>query len=101
MYTNDVRKVERMVIKTNRELAQAIDKAISESGYKRGYIADQLGIVNQSLKKSIYKKNMSLDEANKILHLVDCEAEIAIKNIEKQIEKELMIFPKRDILQSS
>ncbi len=70
-----------MAIKTNQELAQAIDKAITESGYKRGYIADQLGIVNQNLKKSIYKKNMSLDDANKILKLVDCEAEIVIKKI--------------------
>lgn len=70
-----------MAIKTNQELAQAIDKAITESGYKRGYIADQLGIVNQNLKKSIYKKNMSLDDANKILKLVDCEAEIVIKKV--------------------
>ena len=68
-----------LAIKTNQELAQAIDQAISESGYKRGYIAEQLGIVNQNLKKSIYKKNMSLDDANKILNLVNCEAEIVIK----------------------
>lgn len=72
-----------MTIKTNQELSQAIDNAISESGYKRGYIADQLGIVNQNLKKSIYKKNMSIDDANKILKLIDCEAEITIKKILK------------------
>ena len=30
-----------MAIKTNKELSQAIDKAITDSGYKRGYISDQ------------------------------------------------------------
>lgn len=68
-----------MTIKTNQELAQAIDNAISESGYKRGYIADQLGIANQNLKKFITKKNLSLDEANQILHVLGYNAEISIK----------------------
>ena len=45
-----------MTIKTNKELSQAIDQAITDSGYKRGYISDQLGIANQNLKKSIYKQ---------------------------------------------
>ncbi len=70
-----------MAIKTNKELSQAIDQAITDSGYKRGYISDQLGIANQNLKKSIYKQNISIDDANKILKLVDCEAEITIKKI--------------------
>ncbi len=68
-----------MTIKTNKELSQAIDQAINDSGYKRMYISEQLGIANQNLKKSIYKQNISLDDANKILKLIDCEAEITIK----------------------
>ena len=63
-----------MAIKTNKELSQAIDKAITDSGYTRGYISDQL---------SIYKQNISIDDANKILKLVDCEAEITIKKVLK------------------
>lgn len=37
-----------MAIKTNQELSQAIDQAISDSGYKRMYISEQLGIANQN-----------------------------------------------------
>lgn len=68
-----------MTIKTNQELAQAIDQMITESGYKRGYISDQIGIANQNLKKFITKKNLSLDEANQILHVLGYNAEISIK----------------------
>lgn len=66
------------MIKTNKELSQAIDKAITDSGYKRMYIAEQLGIANQNLKKTIYKQNISLDDANKILEVIGCTASIAI-----------------------
>lgn len=76
-----------MGIKTNQELSQAIDQAISDSGYKRGYIADQIGIANQNLKKFITKKNLSLDEANQILNILGYNAEISIKNIEISIKK--------------
>lgn len=33
-----------MIINTNSELSQAINDIIKESGYKKTYIADQLGI---------------------------------------------------------
>ena len=59
-----------MAIKTNQELSQAIEKAIEESGYKKMYIADQIGIKNQNLKRYIYKNNMSLDDANKLLYMI-------------------------------
>ena len=68
-----------MEIKTNQELSQAVEIAIEESGYKRGYIADQIGIANQNLKKFITKKNLSLDEANQILNVLGYNAEISIK----------------------
>ncbi len=77
-----------MVIKTNKELSQAIDQAIDESGYKKKYIADQIGIKNQNLKRYIYKNNMSLDDANKLLDMIGLQATVNIsKKIEKVIEK--------------
>lgn len=72
------RKGEYMEIKTNHELAQAIEKAIEESGYKKMYIADQIGIKNQNLKRYIYKNNMSLDDANKLLDMIGLQATIEI-----------------------
>lgn len=67
-----------MSIRTNKELSQAIDEAIKESGYKRMYISEQLGIANQNLKRTI-NSNLSIDDANKILDIIDCEAVITIK----------------------
>ena len=44
-----------MEIKTNKELADAVNAAIKESGYKKIYIADQLGYQanNSPARKSI------------------------------------------------
>lgn len=67
-----------MAIKTNRELSDAIDAAIKESGYKRMHISEKLGIVNQNLKRTIHS-NLSLDDANKILDIIGYDAEIIIK----------------------
>lgn len=67
-----------MTIKTNKELSQAIEKAIDESGYKKMYIADQIGIKNQNLKRYIYKNNMSLDDANKLLDMIGLQATVNI-----------------------
>lgn len=81
-----------MTIKTNKELSQAIEKAIDESGYKKMYIADQIGIKNQNLKRYIYKNNMSLDDANKLLDMIGLQATVNIskkdwKNNQKMIDK--------------
>lgn len=67
-----------MSIKTNKELSQAIEKAIDESGYKKMYISDKMGIKNQNLKRYIYKSNMSLDDANKLLDMIGLQATIEI-----------------------
>lgn len=67
-----------MAISTNNELSQAIEKAINESGYKKTYIADQMGIKGQNLKRYIYKNNMSLDDANKLLDMIGLKATIKI-----------------------
>ena len=68
-----------MEIRTNRELADAVSAAIKESGYKKIYIAEKLGIANQNLNRFLEKKNLSLDEANKILNLLGYNATISIK----------------------
>ena len=51
-----------MIINTNSELSQAINDIIKESGYKKTYIADQLGIKNQNFNNKINKNNLSIDE---------------------------------------
>ena len=56
----------------------AIEKAIEESGYKKMYISEQIGIKNQNLKRYIYKNNMSLDDANKLLDMIGLQATINI-----------------------
>lgn len=80
MYQNisDYKEGDHMAIKTNKELSQAIEKAIEESGYKKMYIADQIGIKSQNLKRYIYKNNMSLDDANKLLDMIGLQATINI-----------------------
>lgn len=72
-----------MAIKSNEELSNAIDNAIKDSGYKRMYIAEQLGIANQNLKRTIHS-NLSLDDANKILDIIGYDAEM---NLKKRLKK--------------
>lgn len=67
-----------MAIKTNKELSQAIENAIEKSGYKKIYISEQIGIKSQNLKRYIYKNNMSLDDANKLLDMIGLQATITI-----------------------
>lgn len=70
------------MIETNKELAAAVSAAIKESGYKKSYIADKLGIANQNLNRMIEKNNFSLDDANKILNIIGLQvrAEISKKD---------------------
>lgn len=63
-----------MEIRTNKELADAVNDAIKESGYKKIYIADQLGISRQALSHFINKSNFSIDDANKILEIIGYNA---------------------------
>lgn len=57
-------------IKNNKDLAQAVNNAIAESGYKKLWIAQQLGISRQALSHFLQKANFSLDDANKILSII-------------------------------
>jgi predicted XRE-type DNA-binding protein len=58
-------------INNNAELRQAVDETIKESGYKKSWIADQLGISRQGFSNLLNKSNFSLDDANKILTVIN------------------------------
>lgn len=60
-----------MDINNNAELRQAVDEIIKESGYKKSWIADQLGISRQGFSNLLNKSNFSLDDANKILTVIN------------------------------
>lgn len=71
-----------MVIKSNNELKQAVNKAIKESGIKKNYIAETLGISRQAFYKMMNEKeSFSLDDANKILGIIGKETETVIKKV--------------------
>ena len=67
------------MIKTNTDLAQAVDSTIIESGIKKTYISEKLGISRQALDKLLLKKNFSLEDANRILGCIGYSAEALIK----------------------
>lgn len=64
-----------MTIKTNRELAQAVNDAIKESGIKKVFIAEKLGIKREVFARMLKKKQFSLDDANKILEILGIQTE--------------------------
>lgn len=68
-----------MYIKSNVELTTQIINLIDQSGYKKTYLSDKLGIKNQNFNRLINKKNMSLDEANNILKILGYNAKIVIE----------------------
>lgn len=59
-----------MIIKTNQELAQAVNDAIKESGIKKTVLAEKIGLTRQGLDKLLQKQSFSLDDANKILKVI-------------------------------
>ena len=73
-----------MEIKTNQELVQAVKDAIAESGYKKNWIADQLGISRQAFSNFLNKANFSLDDANKILSIIQYETKTEVHKIDEK-----------------
>lgn len=73
-----------MTIKSNDELKQAVYKAIDDSGYKKMWIAEQMGISRQGFSNFMNKANFSIDDANKILSLIGSNV---IAEIHKNSEK--------------
>lgn len=59
-----------MVIKTNQELAQAVNAAIKESGIKKTALAQKIGLSRQGLDILLKKQSFSLDDANRILNII-------------------------------
>lgn len=59
------------MIKNNDDLRQAVKDAITDSGYKKSWIAEQLGISRQGFSNLLNKSNFSLDDANKILNVIN------------------------------
>ena len=64
-----------MAITTNQELAQAVNIAIKESGVKKVYIAEKLGIKREVFARMLNKKQFSLDDANKIIDIIGLQTE--------------------------
>ena len=60
-----------MDIKNNDDLKIAVLKAIDDSGYKKSFIADKMGISRQAFSNFLNKSNFSLDDANKILNVIN------------------------------
>lgn len=68
-----------MTIKSNEELSQVIDKIIEDNGIKKTWLSEQMGIANQNLNRLINKKNLSLDDVNRILKPLGYSANISIE----------------------
>ncbi|WP_143322627.1 hypothetical protein [Clostridium sp. HBUAS56010] len=63
---------------TNKDLIDIVNQTIKESGYKKIWIADQLGITRQALTSLLSKQNFSVDDANRILNAVGYKLEINV-----------------------
>lgn len=68
-----------MTIKSNEELSQFIEKIINDNGIKKTWLSEQMGIANQNLNRLINKKNLSLDDVNRILKPLGYSANISIE----------------------
>ncbi len=73
-----------MEIKTNQELVQAVKDAIIKSGYKKNWIADQMGISRQAFSNFLNKANFSINDANKILEIIGYETITEIHKINEK-----------------
>lgn len=78
-------------IKTNQELAQAVNEIIKESGIKKTFISEKLGISRQALDNMMSKKHFSIDDANKILSLIGYKT---ITDIKKSWKKSIKLVDK-------
>ena len=60
-----------------------VDDFINNSGYKKVWIADQLGITQQTLNKRLHvKKNFTIQDANEILNTIGYKINYTIDKIE-------------------
>lgn len=68
-----------MIIETNQELAQAIEKIIDDNGIKKIWLSEKMGISNQNFNRLMSKKSFSLDDANRALNPIGYHAKIIIE----------------------
>lgn len=75
-------------ISNNKDLVLAVNQAIQESGYKKMWIADQLGISRQALTHFLQKANFSIDDANKVLTVIGYTVQATVdKNTLQKVDK--------------
>jgi len=60
-----------VTINNTDQLREAVQKAIADSGIKKTYLADKLNLTRQGLDKMLNKKQFTLDDANKVLNLLN------------------------------
>lgn len=78
---NQVKRGRNMIkiqLNDNTCLVQAVNDAIQESGYKKSYIADCLGMTRQNLSKMLAKTNFTVNDANRILNVIGYNAIIEL-----------------------
>ena len=68
-------------------LAIMIDNFIDSKGIKKAWIAEQLGISQQLLRKRLNKKNFTVDDANKILAIIGYKINYQITEINETTNK--------------
>lgn len=71
--------ISRIEIENNDELSQVLNLLIKSSEVKQYMIAQKLNIAPQNLQRMINKKNISLDDANKILDILGYKAKMIIE----------------------
>lgn len=64
---------------SNDELSRALDELIGGSGVTKVWLSERMGIPNQNFNRTLSKKNLSLDDANKILKPLRLKAKIIIE----------------------
>ena len=64
-----------------------VNDVITETGVKKTFISEKLGISRQALDNMLAKKNFSINDANKILSLIGYEIEVSIKKSWKKATK--------------
>ena len=68
-------------------LAIMIDNFIDSKGIKKAWIAEQLGISQQLLRKRLNKKNFTVDDANRILAIIGYKIDYQITEINESTNK--------------
>ncbi|WP_024348498.1 helix-turn-helix domain-containing protein [Lacrimispora indolis] len=71
-----------MTIKTNQELIQAVNQAIKDSGIKKTALAQKVGLSRQGMNNLLKKQSFSLDDANKILGIINMEVTAEMRQTE-------------------